>query len=333
MSADEFDAIAKYFAPLATTPGARGLRDDAAVLEHVGKLVVTTDAIVEGVHFLADDPIETIAKKALRVNLSDLAAKGAKPIGVVVALMWPNTRPASQIEAFACGLGEDLAAYECALLGGDTTSTPGPLAIAVTAFGAPLGAHIPSRADAVVGEHVWLTGPVGGAYLGLQLLTQTPNVLGAAPGDQTDAFAALLHARYRTPSPPVRHADLIAKYARASIDVSDGLVGDAAKIAAASRVALRIDAEAIPLDAPGHAFVEREGQAGLIALITGGDDYQTLFTAPAVLRGEIAAASRERDASFVLIGDVVEGEGAFVIGPGGARIDVSGSGHRHRLGV
>ena len=148
MSADEFDIIAKYFAPLAGK-GARGLMDDVATL---GNLVLTTDAIVEGVHFLADDPIDTIAKKALRVNLSDLAAKGAQPVGVLLTLVWPNTRPSAQLAAFACGLSEDLRHFNVPLLGGDTSSTPGPLTISITAIGEALGNRTPSRVDAIIGD-------------------------------------------------------------------------------------------------------------------------------------------------------------------------------------
>lgn len=332
MSADEFDAIAKLFAPLATHAGARGLLDDAAVLEARGKLVLTTDAIVEGVHFLPDDPIDTVAKKALRVNLSDLAAKGAKPAGVLVSLMWPDARPAAQIADFARGLGEDLRLYDVALLGGDTTSTPGPLAISVTAIGEALGERVPARADAKIGEQVWITGPVGGAYLGLMQLTAEPNILGAVPDVQTDAFAVQVRERYRTPSPPVGHAALIARFARASIDVSDGLIADAGKIAQASGVSIRLDAEAIPLEAPAHAYVAKHGAEGLLRLMSAGDDYQALFTAPPESRGEIMSAAKAAGAAFVLIGGVLDGEGVSVRGADGAALSIPGGGHRHKLG-
>lgn len=258
--ADEFETIAKLFAPLATHPGARGLIDDAAVL---GNLVLTTDAIVEGVHFLADDPIATVAQKALRVNLSDLAAKGAKPIGVLVALMWPQGRDASDIAAFARGLGEDLAAFDVALLGGDTTSTPGALAISVTAIGEAFG-RVPSRADARAGEDVWVTGTIGDGMLGLQHLG------GSIFHELCEDDAAYLIARYRTPPPRVAFAAAIAAHASASMDVSDGLAQDASKIAAASGVAIDLDLGAIPLSAPATAWIAKGG--AIEALISGGDD-------------------------------------------------------------
>jgi thiamine-monophosphate kinase len=330
MSADEFDMIAKYFAPLAGE-GARGLADDAAVLEHAGRLVVTTDAIVEGVHFLRGDPIDSVAKKALRVNLSDLAAKGAKPVGIVLSLIWPDGRPSEQIADFARGLGEDLKFYDVALLGGDTTSTPGPLTVSITAFGAPLGARTPSRADGAAGEHVWVTGHIGEAYLGLMLLTGEPAILGATPEDQIDSAAARARRRYRVPEPPVEFAAAIGAFASASIDVSDGLIADAEKIAAASGVAMRIDADAVPL-LGGQAFVEKQGADGLMRLLAGGDDYQVLFTAKPELRGQIIAASRAAGINAALIGDVSAGAGVRVVDSRGVALAAPASGHRHRLG-
>jgi thiamine-monophosphate kinase len=331
MPADEFDIIARYFAPLATSSGARGLVDDVAVLETTGRLVVTTDAIVEGVHFLPGDPIDTIAKKALRVNLSDLAAKGAKPLGVVLTLIWPQSRPAAQIADFARGLGEDLKHYGIALLGGDTTSTPGPLTISITAFGEPLGARTPSRADARAGQQVWVTGEIGDGFLGLMSLTTAPAVFGATPADQSDAFAAHMRARYRTPEPPVAFAETIARFASATADVSDGLIADAAKIAAASGVALRLDAEAIPLSAPGHAFAAQHAD-GLARLVTGGDDYQILFTAAPEHRRAILEAGQRLGLAVALIGDVTDGQGVRLIGSGGSEMPLPSAGHRHALG-
>jgi thiamine-monophosphate kinase len=328
MPADEFDIIHDLFAPLAGE-GARALVDDVATF---GDLIVTTDAIVEGVHFLADDPIETIAKKALRVNLSDISAKGAKPVGVLLTLIWPKHRDAADIAAFARGLGDDLRAFDVPLLGGDTTSTPGPLTVSITAFGKPLAARTPSRADAKPGQQVWVTGCIGDAWLGLQSLTHTPAIVGANPDAQTDAHARAVRDAYRTPSPPLAFAAAIAKHASASMDVSDGLIVDAGKLAHASNVAIRIDAEAVPLSAAGHAHVATHGVRGLIDLITGGDDYQALFTAPPEARGAIMQAGRDTGTNVVLIGDVSEGSGVRVIGAGGVEIPIPSAGHSHKLG-
>lgn len=329
--ADEFDIIRALFAPLATHPAARGLIDDVAVLAARDGLVVTTDAIIEGVHFLPNDPIDTVARKALRVNLSDLAAKGAKPVGVLLTLLWPNARPAAEITEFARGLGEDLKLFDVALLGGDTCATPGPLTVSITAFGEPYGARTPSRAGASIGEQVWVTGTIGEGFLGLMQLTSEPEILGAAPEDQLDYHAAHARRHYRVPQPPVGFAPAIAEFASASIDVSDGLLADAGKLAAASGVAMRIDADAVPL-LGGEAYVARHGAAGLMRLLCGGDDYQALFTAAPESRGAIVAAGRAAGINVTLVGDVEAGLGVRVVGADGRELEQAAGGHAHRLG-
>jgi thiamine-monophosphate kinase len=315
MPADEFDIIRSLFAPLATSAAARGLIDDVAVLETSGRLLVTTDAIVEGVHFLPDDPIDTVAKKALRVNLSDLAAKGARPIGALLTLIWPCHRPAAQIADFARGLGEDLGAYGVALLGGDTTSTPGPLTVSITAFGAPLGARIPSRADARAGQDVWLTGAIGDAFLGLSVLRA-----GVA-----EAAAAPLAARYRLPNPRVDFAPIIAAHAGGSMDVSDGLILDARKLAAASGVYVRIVASKVPISAAARAWIERTG-VDEASLFSGGDDYEILFTADPSVREVLAGAGAS------CIGYARAGGGVELIGADGQAMQIARPGHAHALG-
>src|ERR1700694_1322565 len=166
----EDSLIARYFKPLATDPGAFGLGDDAAVLQAPGDdIVVTTDAIVEGVHFLSDDPPDTVARKALRVNLSDLAAKGATPVGFVLTLALRAAEDA-WLTLFARGLGEDGGLFGCPLLGGDTVSTPGPLMISITAFGRVPPGKMVHRSGAKPGDRVMVTGTVGDAVLGLDIL-------------------------------------------------------------------------------------------------------------------------------------------------------------------
>lgn len=321
---NEFEIIRTLFAPLAPAPAARSLLDDVAVIEAKGALVVTTDAIVEGVHFLADDPIDTVAKKALRVNISDLVAKGAKPVGALLTLIWPDARPAAEINAFARGLGEELQRYDLALWGGDTTATPGPLTVSVTAFGKPLGLRTPARGDAHAGEQVWVTGTIGDAYLGLKSLT------GAASLSAADAQAT--QTAYRLPAPPFAFAEAIARFAQASMDVSDGLVGDAAKLAAASGVAIRLDAAAIPLSDAGRGFVAREGVSGFAQLLAAGDDYQALFTAATGARDEIVAAAKAAGVTATPIGAVESGAGVRVIGADGGALAVGAGAHVHRLG-
>jgi thiamine-monophosphate kinase len=356
MSADEFETIRKLFAPLATDAGARGLADDAALIDARGPLVVTTDAIVEGVHFLSSDPIETVAAKALRVNVSDLIGKGAKPLSALLTLAWPNTRPAEEIALFADALARDLKHFGMSLIGGDTTSTPGPLAVSITAFGAPLGARTPSRADAKVGEDVWLVGgEIGTAWLGLQLRTgaiplseiqrgreettarienelverQMPDYL-KLPVEEFDAEAAWLMSLYLAPFVRPECAEIVARFASASMDVSDGLVADAAKMAAASGVAIKIAANDIPFSIPAQRWAFSGGD--FRKLITGGDDYVVLFTAPREQREAIAAAEGDRALRLSRIGSVEAGAGVAVLDATGAAVSMDGVGYSHKLG-
>src|ERR1700761_5228151 len=194
----EDSLIARYFKPLATDPGALGLTDDAALLRASGEdIVVTTDALVEEVHFLADDPPDTIAQKALRVNLSDLAAKGASPAGFVLTLALRSVDE-NWLAAFARGLGADIAAYNCPLLGGDTVSTPGPLMVSITAFGRVPEGRMIQRSGAKPGDHVVVTGTIGDAALGLDILKKG-RAATALAGDA--ASREMLVGRYRVPEP------------------------------------------------------------------------------------------------------------------------------------
>jgi thiamine-monophosphate kinase len=272
----EDSLIARYFRPLATDPGAFGLGDDAAVLNALGDdIVVTTDAIVEGVHYLSGGPPDTVARKALRVNLSDLAAKGAAPAGFVLTLA---LRSADDVwlAAFARGLGEDIGLFGCPLLGGDTVSTPGPLMVSITAFGrVPTGKTV-HRSGAKPGDRIVVTGTIGDAALGLDILKG-----GAVATALADDAAAkeMLIGRYRVPQPRNALAKAVRDHAHAAMDVSDGLAGDLAKLCAASGVSAVIDAQSIPLSAAAAALLVR-GIVGIEALVAGGDDYEILCTIP-----------------------------------------------------
>ncbi len=323
MPADEFEIIRTLFAPLAVSAGARGLIDDVAVLEARGQVIVTTDAIVEGVHFLPDDPIDLVAKKALRVNLSDLAAKGARPHSALLTLVWPDQRPASQIGEFARGLGEDLRHFGVALIGGDTTSTPGPLAVCMTLFGEAIGERIPSRADARPGQDIWVTGTLGDAWLGFEVLR------GAWPEAEAAQREAVV-ARYRLPEPRIAFAPAVAAYAGAAMDVSDGLIADAGKLAKASRVVLRIDADSLPLSPAARAWMSGERVPTYGRFFNWGDDYEILFTSDAVHREAIAAAGSEFGMPVKRVGEVAQGEGVNLNGVDDASFGQGG--HSHKLG-
>jgi len=272
----EDSLIARYFKPLATDPGAFNLDDDAAMLKgQGGDIVVTTDAIVEGVHFLPDDPPDTVARKALRVNLSDLAAKGAAPAGFVLTLALRSPDDA-WLAPFACALGEDATLFQCPLLGGDTVATPGPLMISITAFGRVPSGRVVRRRGAGVGDRVVVSGTIGDAALGLELLKAGPAAAGLA-GDA--AAREMLIGRYRIPQPRTALALAVRDYASAAMDVSDGLAGDLAKLCAASGVSAAVDAARIPLSAAARALMDR-GVAGIDSIVSGGDDYEILCAIP-----------------------------------------------------
>ena len=299
----EDSLIARYFKPLAVDPGAFGLGDDAALLEAQGDdIVVTTDAIVEGVHFLADDPPDTVARKALRVNLSDLAAKGAHPAGFVLTLA---LRRADEVwlAPFARGLGEDAGQFGCPLLGGDTVATPGPLMVSITAFGRGGAGRMVHRSGARPGDRVVVTGTIGDAALGLDILKG-----GAAAAALSDDAAArdLLVGRYRVPQPRNALAQAVRDHASAAMDVSDGLAGDLAKLCAASGVSAVIDAPGIPLSAPAKAVLAR-GAVGLEALIAGGDDYEILCAIPENRFEAFASAAEIAGVAVTSIGSVIAG--------------------------
>lgn len=295
--------IARYFKPLATDPGAFGLTDDAAVLKADGEdIVVNTDAIVEGVHFLPDDPPDTIARKALRVNLSDLAAKGAAPAGFVLTLAL-RSHDETWLTEFVRGLGEDIATFGCALLGGDTVSTPGPLMVSVTAFGrVPVGKMV-RRHGAAAGDRVVVSGTIGDAALGLAAL-KGGAVATALAGD-SNAREALV-ARYRVPQPRNALASAVRDFATASMDVSDGLAGDLAKLCAVSGVSAVIDASAIPLSDPAAALLDR-GVIGLETVVAGGDDYEVLCTIPENRTTGFVQAAHQAGVRVAVIGTIVAG--------------------------
>jgi thiamine-monophosphate kinase len=309
----EDSLIARYFRPLATDPGAFGLDDDAAALRPDGSdIVVTTDAIVEGVHFLPGDPPDTVARKALRVNLSDLAAKGATPAGFVLTLALRNPDEA-WLKPFAAALGEDAAQFCCPLLGGDTVSTPGPLMISVTAFGRVPPGKMVHRSGAKAGERVMVTGTIGDAALGLAILRGEK----VDTADSGNAACEALIGRYRVPQPRTAMAEIVRDYASASMDVSDGLAGDLAKLCGVSGVSAVIDVASIPLSEAAMDLVSR-GIVGLETLIAGGDDYEILCTLPEDRVAAFVQAARDAGIAVSSIGTVIAGSAVpkFIDGKG-----------------
>ena len=304
---DEFGEIARLFAPLTGgAPEALGLLDDAAVLRPPagGELVVTADALVAGVHFLPDTPPDLVARRLLRTNLSDLAAKAAEPWLWWLTVAWPRAYGAAHREAFARGLAEDQARYGLRLAGGDTVRTPGPLTVSATLVGrAPVGATV-RRSGARPGDVLLVSGAIGDAGLGLDVLT------GAwTPPDAADAEALVV--RHRLPEPRLRLRDALRAHAAAAADVSDGLLADAGRIAVASGAAVQVALDRVPLSRAARRWVEAQPDASdaLLRLATAGDDYEVVCTCRsdrvAALQAEAAAVGEPLTA----IGEVRGGEG------------------------
>lgn len=306
--AGEFETIRRLLAPLAHPEWGRGLLDDVAVVPtRPGyDLVLTKDSIVEGVHFLPDDPMDTVAQKLLRVNLSDLAAKGAEPFGYLLACFWSKRCGWPERKAFAAGLKHDQTEFDVALLGGDTVTTPGPASFSLTLLGwMPKGRSV-GRDGARPGDVVLVTGAIGDGFLGLQAAR---GLLKLEP----ERISALID-HYRTPMPRVAFAEHIRDRATAAIDVSDGLVADLAHLADASCVALDIDLGTLPVSAAGHAWLEGrvDPQDARVQLATGGDDYEIAFTARAGDEAELRREAERQHLRLTAIGRVVAGAGVIV---------------------
>lgn len=300
----EDSLIARYFKPLATDPGAFGLVDDAAILSAScdDDIVVTTDAVVEGVHYLATDPPDTIARKALRVNLSDLAAKGAAPAGFVLTLALRSKEDA-WLRPFADALGEDAKTFACPLLGGDTVSTPGPQMISITAFGRVPKGHMVGRTGARPGDAILVTGTIGDAALGLDVLTGG-TVATALTSDHAARDALI--SRYRIPQPRNVLAQAVRDHASAAMDVSDGLAGDLTKLCAASGVSATVNVATIPLSLAAADLIA--GKAICVeTLLAGGDDYEVLCTVPPAQSDALIAAGRAVGLAVTAIGTIVAG--------------------------
>ena len=302
LSAEE-RLIAHYFKPIATHPGALGLADDAAfVTPPPGHdLVLKTDGAIAGVHFFPEDDASTVARKVLRMNLSDLAAKGAKPLGFLVAVALPRDIDAGWLKSFAAGLRADAEAYGCPLFGGDTDKTPGPITISVSMFGTvPTGTMV-RRAGAKAGDRIFVSGTIGDAAVGLKL-----RLGGAWP--LTAVQRAHLLSRYLLPQPRNALAEAVRAHCSAAMDVSDGLAGDLTKLARVSGVAATVELAKVPLSDAARAAIAAQ-PALLETALTGGDDFEILCTVPPDRAASFRAAAQAAGVAVADIGAVSAGEG------------------------
>lgn len=291
----ERDWISRYFKPLAAAPGAAALSDDVAALtvpDHA--LIVTADALIEGVHFLSSDPIGSVARKLVRTNVSDILSKGALPQEALLTLGWPKGRDEADLAVFAEALGDELDAWGAQLIGGDTTTSPQGLYLSLTLTGA-CGPRGPvRRSGGREGDSLWVTGEIGAACRGFRALQARQT------GDPWVSA-------YRVPRlAPLTIAGLVHDHATASMDVSDGLLGDLRTLATASGLGADLDLGAVPF-AGGAPDLEE-----MLALATWGDDYQVLFAAPATSAALIASEAAEAGIRATRIGSLVSGSGLAV---------------------
>ena len=291
--------IARYFKPLAKHPGAFGLADDAAAITPPTghDLVLKTDGLIAGVHFFLDDPAEDVGRKALRVNLSDLAAKGATPLGFLLAIALPKDFSEDWLAGFTRGLGADADSYGCPLLGGDTDSTPGPISISIAAFGTvPTGAMV-KRSGARVGDHVFVSGTIGDAALGLRV----------RKGELADSSGHLV-SRYRVSQPRTALSEPLRAHASAAMDISDGLVADLAKLCRTSDVSADVEVARVPLSASASAALSVD-RTLIEPMLTGGEDYEILCAIPAAGVAAFQSAAATVGVPVTDIGRIVQGDG------------------------
>jgi thiamine-monophosphate kinase len=319
---DEFERIAHFFAPLAA-PEALGLLDDVALIPGPTgeQYVLKTDAIVEGVHYLPDDPPEQVAQKLLRVNLSDLAAKGATPFGYLLMTALPKARDEAWLERFAAGLAADQATYGIGLLGGDSVATPGPATLSVTAIGRIAAGRAVLRRGARAGDKVYVSGTIGDAALGV--LAAKGQDLGVAPSERE-----FLVDRFRLPRPRLNLGARLVGLASAMMDISDGLVADLGHLSKVSGVAAIVEAALLPLSVAAQSALAHD-PARLQTMLGGGDDYELLFTAAADADVRLRALSRELGLAITGIGHIEAGQGVRVLDAAGSEIAVAVGGYEH----
>jgi thiamine-monophosphate kinase len=323
MASAEDQLISRHFKPLATDPGALGLADDAAFIKPPPgcDLVLKTDAIVGGVHFFPDDPPGQLARKALRVNLSDLAAKGAKPLGYLLSLVLPGEMSESWLASFVAGLQADAETYGCPLFGGDTDRTPGPLTISIAMFGAVPAGTMVQRAGAKPDDRIVVTGTIGDAALGVQLRR------GAAWKVSLEAREHLL-SRYLLPQPRNVLAAAVREHASAAMDVSDGLAGDLTKLCAVSGVAGTVEVAKVPLSDAARGAVATEPSL-IETILTGGDDYEILCAVSPDRIERFRAAASTVNVPLTEIGTISQGEGIRFLDAEGMPMKLSRLSYSH----
>ncbi|KAF0118739.1 MAG: thiamine-monophosphate kinase [Rhodospirillaceae bacterium] len=327
----EFELIETLFAPLAEGfPGALGLKDDAALLDPPAgrSVVVTADALVAGVHFRPADPPDLIARKLVRVNLSDLAAMGAEPWAMVLTAAFPDSVDESWITRFAEGLGADGRSFGLPLIGGDTVATPGPATFSLTAFGLVEQGLALRRSGARPGDGLYVTGTLGDGALGMGVLTGR---LALTP--EESAAVAYLVERYHVPRPRLAVGRGLVGLAHACVDVSDGLLQDLAHLCRCSGVGAEVWAERLPVSPAAARLATTRALRGegawLETILSGGDDYELLFSAPPGMEKALARLAVAADTAITAVGTVVAGDSVVVMNREGMIVPFSRWGYQH----
>lgn len=306
----EFSIIRELFAPLTQdNSGAYLLADDVATID-IANPVITKDLMIAGVHFRPNDPMDLVARKLMRVNISDLVAKGVRPAGYFLGCAWPVIADRKMIRAFVRGLGEDQEIYKCFLMGGDTTRQKlksAPLMLSATFFGEQPDVGIMRRSGASVGDDLYVTGTIGDAGLGLRSLEGKIK----PSADDRD----FLQSRYWLPEPRVTFGTALGSFASAALDVSDGLIADCTHMASQSSVGISISLNDMPLSQAATNWIQeqKDEQKALVFLATCGDDYEVLFTAPSSMRRSVQVAAKASRTSVSRIGSVTRDEGVRVL--------------------
>jgi len=318
----EFSLIERLFAPLAGE-GAFALKDDAALFTPAPgrQLVLTKDTIAEGRHYLPDDPPGDVARKLLRVNLSDLAAKGATPRGYLLSCAWSATTTYEWMAAFAAGLAADQKQFGLQLLGGDTIKVDGPSVFSLTAIGDVAEGKMVLRSGAQPGDDLWVTGTIGDGALGLMAARGELDFLSGSENEY-------LVGRYRVPEPPVDFGKNLSEVASAALDVSDGLLADLGCLCQSSSVGAQVRQEAIPTSDAMKQYLATHPD-GWNLVFGGGDDYQTLFAAPVEMQKAISSAAANIGITAIRIGELTADPKIAVLDGAGAPVDVSSTGFTH----
>lgn len=319
----EFERIARYFAPLAG-PGALNLTDDVALIDGPAgeQYALTTDTIIEGVDYFSDDPPSQVAQKLLRVNLSDLAAKGAMPFGYLLTTALPKSHGEAWLDEFTQGLAADQKEFGVMLLGGDSSGTSGPTTLTLALIGKVVKGRAVLRSTARTGDHIFVSGTLGDAALGLAV---RKGALGASLDAEQRNY---LIDRYRLPRPRVALGQKLVGIANAMIDISDGLLADLGHICGASGLRGVVHQPLLPLSPAARTAIGANPTLNT-AVTSGGDDYELLLTAPAEAADAIAKASAAVGIPVAAIGAIEKGEGVALLDAAGRPMKVELKGYAH----